>query len=258
MIVGMTEKKRIDNDTECEAGQSGMEPKQFEQAVLTAQRGDRESGYRLLRQVLLADPSYAPAWFWMSRLVDDAGRKRECLERALALDPGLKPARDALASLRAQEQDAARPRAAESGRAPQRLGTYLVERGLINRQQLEMALVEQRAGRTWGKRAPLGDILISRGYLTPQALARALLLQQRDRLQARGGRPERLGEYLIVGKLVTPEQLEAALAEQARLRQRGQFLVLGELLVRRGFLKPDTLERVLGRQRQDAYGNLGE
>ena len=254
----MTEKQRIDSDAERDAAQGGMDLKQFEQAVLNVQRGDRAGGYRLLRQVLLAEPSYAPAWFWMSRLVDDVGRKRECLERALALDPSLKPARDALASLQAQEREPASQRAAEPGRAPQRLGAYLVERGLINQQQLELALVEQRAGRTWGKRAPLGDILISRGYLTPHALARSLLLQQRDRLQARGARPERLGEYLVLGKLVTPEQLEAALAEQARLRQRGQFLVLGELLVRRGFLKPDTLERVLNRQRQDAYGNLVE
>jgi hypothetical protein len=254
----MTDKQRIDNDLEREVAQSGMELKQFEQAVLTMQRGDRTSAYRLLRQVLLAHPSYAPAWFWMSRLVDDAGRKRECLERALALDPSLKPARDALASLHAQGREPAAPHVAEPGRVAQRLGSYLVERGIINQQQLELALVEQRAGRTWGKRAPLGDILISRGYLTPQALARSLLLQQRDRLQARGARAERLGEYLVLGKLVTADQLEAALAEQARLRQRGQFLVLGELLVRRGFLKPDTLERVLARQRQDAYGNLFE
>src|SRR5262245_784132 len=166
----MTEKQRIDNDTERDAAQSNMELKQFEQAVLNVQRGDRVSGYQLLRQVLLADPSYAPAWFWMSRLVE-AGRARECLERALALDPSLKAARDALASLRAYEREPAQPRAAEPGRAPQRLGAYLVERGVINKQQLELALVEQRAGRTWGKRAPLGDILIGRGYLTPQALA---------------------------------------------------------------------------------------
>src|SRR5262249_33149518 len=85
----MTQKQPIDNETERDTGQSGMELKQFEQAVRTVQRGDRENGYRLLRQVLLADPSYAPAWYWMSRLVDDLGRKRECLERALALDPGL-------------------------------------------------------------------------------------------------------------------------------------------------------------------------
>jgi hypothetical protein len=227
---------------------------QFEQAVRTAQHGDLANGYRLMRQVLLADPSYAPAWFWMSRLVDDPRRKRECLERALALDPGLKPARDALESLRAQEHQPAQSAPAPE---PQKLGAYLIKRGLITPRQLEVALMEQRGGQTWGKRTPLGDILIRRGILTPQDLATALLVQQRDRLRAGSGRrPERLGEYLIAGKQISPEQLGAAFAEQARLRQRGQYIVLGELLVRRGYLKIETLERVLDRQRQDFFGGL--
>jgi hypothetical protein len=59
-----------------------------------------------------------------------------------------------------------------------------------------------------------------------------------------------------VSKQVSPEQLAAALAEQARLRQRGQYIVLGELLLRRGYLKSDSLERVLDRQRQDFFGVL--
>ncbi len=230
-----------------------MELKQFEKVVQTVEHGDRASGYRLMRQVLLAEPNYAPAWFWMSRLVDDPRRKRECLERALALDPGLKPARDALESLRAQERQPAPPSATHE---PQKIGAYLVERGFVTPRQLEVALMEQHGSQTWGKRVPLGDILIRRGFLTPQDLARALVIQQRDRHRAGGWRPERLGEYLIVGKLVSPEHLAAALAEQARLRQRGQYVVLGELLVRRGFLKLDTLERVLDRQRQDFFGGL--
>ena len=232
----------------------GMEPKYFEQAVRTVQHGDRENGYRLMRQVLLADPNYAPAWFWMSRLVDDSRRQRECLERALALDPSLKPARDALEHLRVQEHSLTRPIAPPE---PQKIGAYLVERGFITPRQLEVALMEQRGSQSWGKRVPLGDILIRRGFLTPQDLASTLLVQQRDRRRAGNGwRPERLGEYLIVGKLVSPEQLAAVLAEQARLRQRGQYVVLGELLVRRGYLKIEALERVLDRQRQDFFGGL--
>jgi hypothetical protein len=234
-----------------------MELKQFEQAVRTLQHGDQTNGYRMMRQVLLDDPTYAPAWFWMSRLVEDAGRKRECLERALALDPGLRPARDALESLRGQEPHTARQAARAAGREPPKLGGYLIERGLITRDQLEVALMEQRNRRTWGKRVQLGDILISRGILTPQTLARLLVLQQCDKLQSNGGqRLDCLGEYLLVGKLVTAEQLEAGLAEQARLRQRGQYIVLGELLVRSGYLKLEPLERVLSRQRQDCFGNL--
>ena len=231
-----------------------VELKQFEQAVRTAQHGDIVNGYRLMRQVLLADPQYAPAWFWMSRLVDDPRRKRDCLERALALDPGLKPARDALESLLAADH---RPAQSPPAPEPQKLGAYLIKRGLINPRQLEVALMEQRGGQTWGKRTPLGDILIRRGILTPQDLAAALLMQQRDRLRAGSGRrPERLGEYLIVAKQVSPEQLGAAFAEQARLRQRGHYIVLGELLLRRGYLKVETLERALDRQRQDFFGGL--
>ena len=48
------------------------------------------------------------------------------------------------------------------------------------------------------------------------------------------------------------------LAEQARLRQSGQYIVLGELLSRRGHLKPDALERVLERQRHDFFGSFGD
>jgi hypothetical protein len=237
--------------------QSAMESQQFEQAVSSAQQGDRANGYRLMRQVLLADPSYAPAWYWMSRLVDEPARQRECLERALAIDPQLKAARDALRSLRAQERRSARP-SALGEREPRKLGEYLIERSLITRNQLEVALLEQRNRRTWGKRVSLGDILIDRGFLTPQVLARVLLIQQRDRLQARGMRPERLGEYLVVCKLVSPEQLEAALAEQSRLRQRGQYVLLGEILVQRTQVQRDILERVLSRQRQDAFGRLSD
>jgi hypothetical protein len=238
-------------------GHRVMEPKQFEQAVQTVQHGDRTNGYRLMRQVLLADPSYAPAWFWMSRLVDNPARQRECLERALTLDPALNAAREALSSLRAQERRSARPIARDATEQRQ-LGEYLIERGLITRNQLEVALLEQRNRRAWGKRVSLGDILIDRSFITPQALARVLLIQQRDRLQARGLRPERLGEYLIVCKLVSVEQLEGAMAEQSRLRQRGQYVLLGELLVRRGQLQRDLLERVLARQRQDAFGKAGD
>jgi hypothetical protein len=103
----------------------------------------------------------------------------------------------------------------------------------------------------------LGDILVRRGFLTPQALASALLIQQQDKLRdGADQRPERLGEYLTVESLVAPEQLEAALAEQARLRQSGQYIVLGELLIGRGYLTHAELERVLEQQRRDFYSSF--
>jgi hypothetical protein len=233
-----------------------MDLRLFEQVIQTVQHGDRENGYRLMRQVLIEDPTYAPAWFWMSRLVDDAGRKRECLERALALDPQYKPARDALESLRVQ--DAPHPARSIAATEPQKLGAYLVEHGIITPEQLEVALAEQRNSRNWGKRVPLGDILIRREFLTPRVLAAALLSQQRNKLHPRSGRqPERLGEYLLIEGSVTPQQLEAALAEQARLRQSSEYIVLGELLMRRGYLKLEALERVLELQRSGFFSHFG-
>ncbi len=64
-----------------------VELKQFEQAVRTAQHGDMVNGYRLMRRVLLADPHYAPAWFWMSRLVDDSSAQA----RVPGARPGARP-----------------------------------------------------------------------------------------------------------------------------------------------------------------------
>jgi hypothetical protein len=61
-----------------------MEPRHFREAIQAAQQGDRERAYQLMRQVLVENPGYVPAWVWMSRLVDDSGQQRECLERALA------------------------------------------------------------------------------------------------------------------------------------------------------------------------------
>jgi|HigsolmetaAR201D_1030396.scaffolds.fasta_scaffold04070_6 hypothetical protein len=224
----------------------------FEQAVQSAQHGDMINGYRLMRQVLLAAPDYAPAWFWMSRLVQDPRRKRECLERALALDPSLRQVRDVLESLNDhQESTAYRHGSFE----PQKLGFYLIQRGLITEQQLELALAEQRGAQSWGKRLPLGDILIRRGLITAQELAKALIQQQCDKLRSGSGRrPERLGEYLVANKLITNEQLADLLAEQAQLRQRGHYIVLGELLIRGNYISFEALERTLERQRRDFFG----
>jgi hypothetical protein len=61
----------------------------------------------------------------------------------------------------------------ESGQNPWRpLGQMLVESGLINLQQLEVALHEQARSRE-----PIGRILVSLGYISAQTLRSALLRQ---------------------------------------------------------------------------------
>ena len=237
-----------------------MEPRYFQEAVRAAQLGDRQAAYNLMRQVLIENPNYAPAWFWMSYLVDDSGQQRECLERALALDPHYTPARDELENLRLRDilATARSIVVAERTQEPRKIGAYLVEQNLITAAQLKEALVEQNAYRDRGQRMMLGDILLRRGWLSPPMLATTLVRQQQDNLNPPVSlRPERLGEYLVTEGVLTPDQLVAALAEQAQLRQRGKQLVLGEILIRNRYLKPETLARILEIQRQDFFGRFG-
>jgi hypothetical protein len=238
-----------------------MEPKHFQEAIQAAKRGDRPTAYRLMRQTLIENPSYAPAWFWMSRLVDDAAQQRECLERALALDATYTPARDELENMRLREVLATARSivVAERTQEPRKIGDYLVEQGMITAAQLKEALAEQQANRNKGQRLPLGDILLRHGWLSPPALATALVKQQQDNLNPQVGQaPERLGEYLVSEGVLTPAELAAALSQQAQLRQQGKHVVLGEILIRGRYLKPETLARVLELQRQDFFGRFGD
>jgi hypothetical protein len=247
-----------------------------------------------MRQVLLEDPTYVPAWLWMSALVEDTDQQRECLERALALDPNSEPAIRGLKILRlretAQAKETAEARATAHAPAPAdhtaeppketqqapsssslemdlasqrqagKIGEYLVEQGLITRKQLEMALEEQRLfwKKSQGVRAPLGNILINNGMLTPQMLATALVNQQHDKLHGREKQsPQYVGEYLVSRGLITEQQLEAVLTEQIRLRQKGTTMLLGELLIHAGYITREALETVLEQQRDELFSRFG-
>jgi tetratricopeptide (TPR) repeat protein len=246
---------------------------QFQQAIRYYKQGDRETAQRFLRQVLLEDPTFVPAWLWMSAVVDDLAQQRDCLERALAIDPQCEPAIRGLRILRLRETaqtlpteepvSVAVPTPHEeeiSRRQAGRLGEYLVEQGLITQKQLEMALEEQRLfwKKTQGVRAPLGNILINNGMLTPQMLATALVSQQRDKLQGKQRQsPQYVGEYLVARGIITPQQLENVLAEQMRLRQKGTSILIGELLIHAGYVTRQLLEEVLEEQRNELFSRFG-
>ena len=235
-----------------------MELKDFQAAVAAARRGERAEARKLMRRVLLDYPSYAPAWIWMSGLLDDLQQQQECLERALALDPSSKPAQEGLNILRLRSFLSSLPEPVEpvAPPEPQQIGIYLVDRGFISQEQLNMALMEQHMRRNQGAEyTMLGDILVQRGWLTPRALASALVSQQQERVTStEGERPQRLGSYMLIEGLITPAQLAAMLAEQARLRYAEQYILLGELLVHNGYITPRQLEQVLANQFKDLMG----
>ena len=60
-----------------------------------------------------------------------------------------------------------------------------------------------------------------------------------------GASPRLLGAYLLECRLITPEQLQAALCEQRSLKQHGRFVQLGDLLLQQGWVTPGMLSRAL-------------
>jgi tetratricopeptide (TPR) repeat protein len=245
-----------------------MEQTSLQQGIEAAQRGDRERAYQLIRQAILEDSQHAPAWYYMSFLLDDVERQREYLEWALQLEPNYAEAQAALDQLHIRQVLAsARSIVAPEYRAASRkIGDYLVDQGLISAAQRDEALAElakiaprtKRRTREDAQAKHLGDILLARSWLTPQQLAAALVRQQQDRSRD-GQRPERLGEYLIAAAIVSGEQLGTALAEQSWLRMHGKHIRLGELMIRGGTLAATTLSTVLEQQQQDfssRYGNI--
>jgi hypothetical protein len=222
----------------------------IDQARQAFARGEREKAFQLTRHALLQDSKSAPTWILMSRLVEDATQRRECLDRALAIDPECREARDAIDAMRVQELVSGfrAPVFADQKREPLRLGQALVAAGLISEQQLLDALREQHNDRNRGKKTMLGTILLRRKVVSPLALAAVLIEQQQSR-----STPDRLGEYLLSHGMISAERLQHAIAEQALSAIYEKPIRLGELLVQRGYILQEDLDRALEEQRQDAY-----
>lgn len=234
----------------------------FHEAVQTLKAGQREKARELLRQVLLENPNHARAWLWMSGLVEKREQQKECLERALELEPGCEPAIKGLDFLRLQEfieempAKGFPPAPTDPGqRRARKLGEYLIERGLLSVAQLDYALSEQQKLQRGmqGIRVPLGDVLIKLDLLTPKMLASALIEQQQEKIESATGTPEYLGEYLVAQGIITREQLSVVLAAQIQFRKQGRKMLLGELLIRAGYVSPSVLETVLEQQRADIF-----
>lgn len=222
----------------------------FQQAVQAARAGRRAEAYQMMRQVLLEDPQFVPGWLWMSGLVDDLRQQRECLERALALDPHNAPACAGLEVLRLRELAPVRPPApAQRGAVGGKIGEYLLREGIITREQLDTALSEQKRRQTHsGDQIAVGDILIEYGWLTPHQLVASLMVQQQHKLQHARQAPQRLGEYLVSTGVISHELLAAVLTEQMVRRRGGENILLGELLLQGGYITTEVLNRTLDEQ----------
>jgi len=61
---------------------------QFQEAILAAKEGDKDSAREILSQIVRNDPLNARAWYLLSQVVDDNEKAIFCLEQVLKIDPG--------------------------------------------------------------------------------------------------------------------------------------------------------------------------
>jgi hypothetical protein len=129
------------------------------------------------------------------------------------------------------------------------LGDVLLQRGLITEAQLRQALDEQQeeGGR-------LGEILFARGWVSPIELRDALAEQHGLDLRVestQGAQMARephtssfaLGQLLVHRGDITERQLDTALAEQSKTKQR-----LGQILIAHGAVTGFALAAALAEQ----------
>ncbi|MBI2933195.1 MAG: protein kinase, partial [Planctomycetes bacterium] len=135
------------------------------------------------------------------------------------------------------------------------IGRIALREGLVSREQLYDCLTAQERNPA----KSLGSIMVSRGYLKNEDVERLLQLQ-RDAIENVNGRPEGargalLGKILIEKGLATEYQVNECLRLQARLADLGiaPLPPLGEILVKRRYLKKDAVETALHLQNLTLY-----
>ena len=129
------------------------------------------------------------------------------------------------------------------------LGTLAVREGYITAHQVEECVGLQKQADPGRK---LGEILIEKGYLTPTRLASILDIQTRQVKMvaadpARGGL---LGQIALDLGFVNADQVNQALEEQTLLSRSGSPAMLGQILLRKGWLQTGQFLEILKVQRR--------
>jgi hypothetical protein len=228
-----------------------------------------------LRAHLVEGYQCLDSWLALSRLVNDPGQRRDCLERAavlapenqdiqeayleavLTVEPGNKAAQTRLSEIRTMRllSDVKTTHFHEQPRA-RLLGDILVAIGAITPGELREILRVQNNGTPITTDRRLGQLLLRQGLITPTKLAHALIMQQQERSRLRVA-PQVLGEYLVDQGHITPQQLELALAEQLRLDQKGQRFSLGQILVRLNMISLSAVERAADEHQRAFWAKYG-
>ena len=129
------------------------------------------------------------------------------------------------------------------------LGSLAVREGFVSSQQVEECVALQKSAASPRK---LGEILIEKGYITAKRLMALLDIQSRQvRIVAAdpalGGL---FGQIALDLGFVPADKIEQALQEQASLSRTGSPAMLGQILLRKGWLQTGQFLEILKVQRR--------
>ncbi|HTP08684.1 MAG TPA: hypothetical protein VMP08_10560 [Anaerolineae bacterium] len=71
----------------------------LDSALLALRNGERNKARSILADILRSNPKNELAWYWLAACVDSAEQKKDCLSRALALNPNNRQAKTDLEKL---------------------------------------------------------------------------------------------------------------------------------------------------------------
>ena len=127
---------------------------------------------------------------------------------------------------------------------PNLLGQLAIREGYLKEKQLEDCLLQQHLS---GKSTPLGELLIWGRFVTPEQLDELLLLQAAyfNKVAVDSQHGGLLGQMAVDLGYASREQLHNTLREQQESQEKQG---LGHLLLRKGFINAEQLLDLLRRQ----------
>jgi serine/threonine protein kinase len=131
------------------------------------------------------------------------------------------------------------------------LGKIAVRNNFISQAQLDECLDSIRLSE---KKRPLGVILLSKGYITDEILEALLKIQneneeQRELFLNRRMEDTLFSKLTLRYQLLTPEDIERCQEEQEKLEKVGQYLRLGQVMVRKKLLTTRDFLNLLEKQK---------
>ncbi len=127
------------------------------------------------------------------------------------------------------------------------LATYLLDAGLLTRNELDAANTLVRSALARGTPLAIADALVQLNILSAPALMALTFLQQLDRASA-ATTAETLRSYLTNSGALTAEELDKAYAAQRTAQETGKPLTLGAALVRSCNLTLAKLDQRIGQK----------